>query len=341
MRTNALEDPWLLPTHQDDYPTLEVLPESRLHGRREGTFLALVALFLAATITLPLIGTSRVIDLALLVPELELPVALHFPLGIIAVPLGFLAINLVGELYGRRRATALVWIGLAVTLATIGLMRLSDQTGGVDAAFGPALGFAAFYLVAHVTNVLLFDALRRKMGGHGLALRSIITTVVAQLVGWIAFAFVLYGYFARTADAGVDIMTPITAMTFGALAYATACALVLVVPLVILARSLAPYLRIARFASVDDPDVSAARRRRLPAAVLIDSSPALPRLPTPLPGRTRHGVSERRAARQSIQPFNSAEMRFFTEGDELAERDPSSPDLSADAAAARSRRAQA
>jgi uncharacterized PurR-regulated membrane protein YhhQ (DUF165 family) len=340
MRTDTHEDPWLLPTHQYDYPTREVVPVARLHGRREGTFLVLAAMFLLATITLPLLGTSRIFDLALVFPGLELPLAMHLPIGVLAFPLGFAAIDLVCELYGRRRASALLAIGTVVIVALVGLMRIVDNTGGVDQAFGPALAFAACYVVANLCNLMVFDALRRRMGGRGPGLRSLVTAVVAQLVGWCAFAFVLYAYVSATAEPGVDITEPITALVIGALAYAIAAALALVIPVVIAARTLAGYLRVSRIEAAPDDDGFAigSSRRRLPPAVLIDSSPAIPALPRPLPKpaapRTQ-GVSERRAARKSIQPFNSAEMRFFTEGDEQTEPTDSSDDLAADAARAR------
>ena len=375
MRTHTHEDPWLLPSDQFDYPTREVLSDSRVHGRREGTFLLLVAMFLVSTIALPLLGATRVIDLsaalARIAPALELPIAMQLPLGVLVFPLGFVAIDLVCELYSRRRATALIWVGFLAMIGMLGLVRIGDAVGGgATAGFGTAVAFASCYLVAHLCNVFLFEAMRQRAAGYGLWWRSLVTTVAAQLVGWVVFAFVLYGYSIKIAGlSGPAVTSPITTIAVGAFAYSTAFALVAIVPIVLATGSLALYLRVGRFGERDDfyvdrsyregpgfanssprlavrpigvapvappPAPSPSQRRPLPKALIIESSPSLPQVVIPAAAKTpvvvaaaegtpaprvapKPMVSERRAARNSIQPFNSAEMRFFTEGDELIE----------------------
>ncbi len=87
MPTNSHDDRWLLPRRQTDYPTRDLISEAALHGRREATYLALAALFLVATVALIALGTSRPIDLssmiAAVVPDVELPVAMVLPVGVI------------------------------------------------------------------------------------------------------------------------------------------------------------------------------------------------------------------------------------------------------------------
>src|SRR5215471_16342344 len=77
----------LLPRQQTEYPTRDLVAEERLHGRREGTFLILAAMFLVASAGLVLLGTNRVIDLSALIaaviPGAELPIALSLPLAVI------------------------------------------------------------------------------------------------------------------------------------------------------------------------------------------------------------------------------------------------------------------
>src|SRR6185503_11825115 len=198
-------DRWLLPRRQTEYPSRELVAEEKLHGRREATFLVLAAVFLVTAAALVVLGTTRVIDpsvvLAEVLPDRELPIAMQIPFGVLPFALGALALTLVCELYGRRRAFALVGIGLAAVLALAGLMRLADQVDGADAAFGPAVGFACCAIVAYVVYVPLFDALRWRMAGRHLWLRLLVVSLVAQLVGWTAFGLATYGYASLVAPA--------------------------------------------------------------------------------------------------------------------------------------------
>jgi uncharacterized PurR-regulated membrane protein YhhQ (DUF165 family) len=329
MRTNLLEDPWLSPTWQADYPTREILPESRLHARRERTFLVLAGLYLLAVIAAPLLGTTRVIDLAyvvgLVTADLVPAVPMHLPLGALLLPVALVALDLASELYGGRRVPALMWAGLAATLAAVGMTRVSDQLGGVDAAFGPALGFAAYYVVAHVTNLSVFGILQRRAEGHWVWPRALLAAGVAAILGWTAFAGALYGYHAAIGTLDSAAIDGLVAIAVGSAAYLAVCAPIAALIVSLAVRALAPYLRVTRFADDDAIDVVVASpsttmtriapatvvgvpaapaappvRHRLQPALLVDSSPVLPRL-----------------RRNSLQPFNSAEMRFFTEGDEL------------------------
>lgn len=321
MRTDTLEDPWLSPTHQAESATREVLPESRLHGRREGTFLALVALFMTGVITPIVLGASRVIDLGAVVswvaPDYEPASPVLLPLGALAVPLAVFAIQVVCEVYGRRRANAMIWIGLVTTLVMVGLMRLSDRLGAVDAAIAPALGFAAAYVVVHVINVMVFDGMLQRAEGRRLWLRVIVATVVAQLVAWVAFAATVYA--VMTALGGADL-DAVAALASGGFAYTVAFGVLAAVPTIIVARMLVVYLRVG--AAEIEPQRRRARDRELdasgprPAVRAVGSQPAA--LPPSVPPAVPKLV-DRRDPKKPVQPFNSAEMRFFTEGEEAVE----------------------
>src|ERR1043165_4783441 len=117
---DSTQDRWLLPRRQTEYPAWDVLGEARLHGRREATFLTLAAIFLVTTASLVVLGASRVVDpsevLASIAPDRALPIAMQIPLGVLPFALGSPALPLVGELYGRRRATVLAGIGLVAML---------------------------------------------------------------------------------------------------------------------------------------------------------------------------------------------------------------------------------
>lgn len=302
-------DRWLLPRHQTEYPGRDVLHEATLHGRREATFLALAAIFLVATSAMIVLGTSRVIDLGVLIglhaPSIEVPTALLLPLGVIAFAPSFIAGALVCELFGRRRASALVSVGFAASIALAGLMGAADLLDG-GGAFGVALALAATYLLAHVSNVIVFDALRQRARGRRLFVRLVATALFAQLVGWGAFVLVLD-------IAGTYIIAPVPRETIFALAAGSAittaaCVLVLAIPGAIAARALALVLRVGRDPIGDDDEAPSdepafaprepARpalaegsvSRKLPPAVIVDDD-------------------------DEVQPFTSAEMRFFADGE--------------------------
>jgi uncharacterized PurR-regulated membrane protein YhhQ (DUF165 family) len=332
-------DHWVLPSRQHDYPTRETLEGVTLHARREATFLVLAAIFFVATAMLPLLGTQS-IELARVLPDLELPIAMQLPFGVLAFPLGLVAASLVCQLYGRRRAIVLVTVGTLACFALAGFMRVA----GDDQAFGAALALASCFAVAQVSNVLLFDGMRRRMAGRQLWLRSVVSIVLAQMGAWAAFAFVMYGYAMYSGTSESEAVTLVVAIAAGSCAYVVAFAVATLLPIVAVAKGLAVYLRVGRF--VDDTRAVAAIAPAVspPEAqgpLRLPSTPAPVHASAPLP--STHGGprpepvitverpvptrAERRAARSSIQgspsqgspiqPFNSAEMRFFTEGDAL------------------------
>jgi uncharacterized PurR-regulated membrane protein YhhQ (DUF165 family) len=253
--SNVQNDRWLLPRRQTEVPTWDLLSETTLHGRREATYLVLAAMYLVSTTALLVLGTSRVIDpsgvLGAIVPGIELPVAMLLPIGAIPFALGIAALTLVCELFGRRRATALVWVGLIASLGLVGLMRLGDVIDGGD-AFGVALALAACSLVAHVAYAVIFAALRRRTRGYWLWPRLIGGSLIPLALGWGAFALALMGYGDRLGAA--PARETITALAIGAGAYSLLCAIVLSVPVVIAVRALALFLRVGRIEALDEDD---------------------------------------------------------------------------------------
>lgn len=293
--STRFEDRWLSPRRQTEYPARELVAEGTLHARREATFLALTTTFVASLAALLLLGTAHAIDVSALVarvvPDVELTVALQLPFGVIPAALGFVAVMLACELYGRRRAGALVWAGMLTAGALVGLARLSDVADGRDAAFGPAVALAAGVIVAHIASLLVFDTFRRAFGGRHVALRAMLASLVALPASWAVYGAIVHAW----TGAGADAIAPVA---LGSIACTLAGVLVLLVPLAIAARALALYLRVGR-AGDDD-----AESPRLPPATIVedDDEPQFAR---------------RRPARATLSPFSSGEMRFFEEGEQL------------------------
>lgn len=291
LATNSRER-WLLPRSQTEYPARPVLDEATIHGRREMTFLVLAAMFLLGTCALIAFGTSRVVDLSSLLAgfglELDLAFALLLPLGAIAFAATFIAIALASHLLGRRRAIALLWVGLAACLAIAGLLRLGDVIEGGH-AFVIALASMACYVGAHALFLLAFELLR----GQALLVRINIASLIAQIAGWSAFALVLH----QTGGTLMPAMSSITiaGLAAGSAAYSFACIFLLALPAALIGRGLAVALRVGSDpvdATEQEDDVPAFARRR-PAAVIVDEGDEM------------------------RPPFSSGEMRFFREGDAL------------------------
>jgi uncharacterized PurR-regulated membrane protein YhhQ (DUF165 family) len=316
---NSNHDRWLLPRHQTEYPGRDLLPESTLQARREGTFLVLTAMFFVASAALLLLGTSRMIDasalLARVAPSLELPTALVVPLAVIPFALSFIASAMTHDLFGGRRATRLMFLGLLASFALIGVMRGADAIDGGD-AFIVSLALTACYVVAHAFQLLAFAALHNSR----FFVRINISSLFAQAAGWTAATLVL--------QAGTRYLaTPLSpqqiiAITAGGAVCSALVVLVASIPAAIIDRALSVALRVGRDSVFDEADddlddvpeempgfAQGSVARKLPAMLVEDDDVVV-----------LDESARRRTLRGTVpQPYSSAEMRFFTEGDAIHE----------------------
>ncbi len=101
---------------------------SALHERRERVFLILAGFFLGSMAMLNIVGITRFVHIG--------PLALA--VGVLPYPITFLCTDLISELYGRRRANFVVWVGLALNLFVIGILWLGNQLPAISEAARPA-----------------------------------------------------------------------------------------------------------------------------------------------------------------------------------------------------------
>ena len=93
--------------------------------RRELVFLLLAALFWGSMVLLNVLGISRFINLSQyfgLSPDQ--PFQMVVAVGVLAYPVTFLCTDFISELYGKRRANWVVWIGLVLNLWTLIIIYL-------------------------------------------------------------------------------------------------------------------------------------------------------------------------------------------------------------------------
>lgn len=192
---------------------------ARLHERRERVFLILAGLFLGTLAMLNILGVSRFIDLSFQVAGWRIPFTVA--VGVLPYPITFLCTDFISELYGRRRARFVVWVGLLVNLwlAFIlwvggllpGYETLDPVTGAIlpdEAGRLPVfyeirtLTFSAItasmiaYVAAQFCDVYMFHFWKRLTKGRHLWLRNNGSTLVSQLVDTIAVILITH-YYAR------------------------------------------------------------------------------------------------------------------------------------------------
>ena len=93
--------------------------------RRQRVFLVLAGIFLGTLSLLNILGISRFVDLSVTLFGLEIPMVVA--IGVLPYPITFICTDLVSELYGRKRATEVVWVGLLLNVWVVFLLWLGGH----------------------------------------------------------------------------------------------------------------------------------------------------------------------------------------------------------------------
>lgn len=185
---------------------------------RDVLFLTLCAIFLTALVMGNIIGTTKFVTLfSLTIPSWLLPVvpelvrsgstyAMVIPVGLLAFPVTFLATDLVSELFGRKRAQLLVWVGFFMNIFMIIVMTINawlpnafgisgglELFDGVYSFFiGNTIASMLAYLTAQSIDVRLFHFWKNLTRGKHLWLRNNASTMISQMVDTVAIMSILY-----------------------------------------------------------------------------------------------------------------------------------------------------
>jgi uncharacterized PurR-regulated membrane protein YhhQ (DUF165 family) len=193
--------------------------DEKLHERRERVFLVLAGIFIGAMAMLNIIGITRFVHIG--------PLAVA--VGVLPYPLTFLCTDLIGELYGKRRANFVVWVGLLINLLVIGTLWLGNQLPAVPAeqqppwqvlelsegvylpngeriesqvelfhlvyacTAGAVFASMAAYLAAQFCDVFLFHFWKRLTKGKHLWLRNNGSTIASQFVDSVTVISITFG----------------------------------------------------------------------------------------------------------------------------------------------------
>ena len=186
--------------------------------RRDALFLTLSGVFLTSLVLGNVIGTTKFVTifsldlpswLQALTPELVRNGSIYtmsVPAGVVAYPFTFLATDLISELFGRKRAKMLVWVGFGMNVFMLLLMSInhwlpnsSGVSGGLDLfegvyqfMVGNTIASMIAYLIAQSVDVRLYHFWKRLTKGKHLWLRNNASTTVSQLVDSTAIITILY-----------------------------------------------------------------------------------------------------------------------------------------------------
>ncbi|MEO1128508.1 MAG: queuosine precursor transporter [Planctomycetota bacterium] len=273
-----------LPDQQHHYDGLPKLSARVLHTRRETLFLIFAGLFLGTLAMLNILGITRFIvlwDTGATVGTTDIIFAVA--VGVLPYPITFLCTDFISELYGRKRASAVVWVGFLLNLWVVGILWLGGVLPGFEArdgagdlipdaagrmpvffevrtlAFGAVAASMIAYLVAQLVDVHVFHFWKRLTKNRHLWLRNNGSTLVSQLVDTTAVILITH-FYAKALPIDEDGTLWLQLLLFIATGYAfkLLAALVDTVPFYFGAHWLARYLRLPPPSEAPHPPAAAA-----------------------------------------------------------------------------------
>lgn len=170
-----------------------------LKYRAEKAYLILAALFLSALVASNLIFQKFFHWSPFGLYTFELSV------GILPYPITFIVTDVVSEIYGRRRANQMVFLGFIASIFTLGIIVVANVAPATDwspindETFTQVFGFTyiavgasmAAYLVAQLVDVQMFHFWKKLTNGKHLWLRNNASTFTSQLVDTLVILLIL------------------------------------------------------------------------------------------------------------------------------------------------------
>lgn len=186
--------------------------------RRDALFLGLSGIFLTSLVLGNVIGTTKFVTifsvelphwLLVITPSLvrdQNIYTMSVPVGVLAYPFTFLATDLISELFGRKKAQLVVWVGFVMNIFMLFLMVVNHwlpNTKGVSGGLNLFEGVYEFmigntiasmiaYLTAQSVDVRLFHFWKKLTKGRHLWLRNNGSTMVSQLIDSTCILGILY-----------------------------------------------------------------------------------------------------------------------------------------------------
>lgn len=211
--------------------------EAKYAKRQERVFLVLAGVFFGSLVMLNILGTSRFINLSEVIGLDHYSFNFVVAVGVLPYPITFLCTDFISELYGRKRANFVVWIGFLLNLwvllilwiggemnppSGLSVNQLLDVSDGKvpreyafyyirHLAFGATAASMIAYLTAQFIDVYIFHWLKQKTQGKKLWLRNNVSTLVSQFVDSVAVILITYWF---TPALPIDELMPILPQLF-------------------------------------------------------------------------------------------------------------------------------
>ena len=240
--------------------------DKKTSKRREMVFIILSGLFLGTLAVLNILGISRQIDLSFTIFGRTVPFIVF--VGVLPYPLTFLCTDFISELYGKKRATMVVWVGLLLNIWVLFIMWLGgalpphpELTDGILPAigdpnrtffqlrkwtFGATIASMIAYLTAQFVDVHVFHALRKLTKGKKLWLRNNGSTLTSQMVDSVAVITVTYLWAsdAIMIKMGENVVHGLMILILSNYVYKMVSALLDTIPFYIGVKHLSKYLKL-------------------------------------------------------------------------------------------------
>ena len=186
--------------------------------RHERVYAILLSVFVVILVLTNIIGVKLFIAFPKLLDSACFGGACTLTSGIVTYPLTFLITDTVSELYGRKRADFMVYIGFAMSLVMVVLVQLVlalpgspvwvnkglgfSDVAGMQTAFESVftlpgtlvLGSMTAYLCAQLLDNRLFHFWKAKTQGKHLWLRNNASTMVSQAVDTVIVNSIFLGF---------------------------------------------------------------------------------------------------------------------------------------------------
>lgn len=254
------------------------LTDSKIKKRREVVFILLSGFFLGTLAVLNILGISRQIDLSFYLFGLKIPFIVF--VGVLPYPITFLCTDFISELYGKKRATMVVWTGLILNIWVIlilwigGLLPPHPAMGPDNLpligdsqrtffqirqwTFGATTASMVAYLTAQFVDVHLFHYLKKLTKGKALWIRNNGSTLTSQMVDSIAVVTITW-FFASSAltiKPGESTIHAIVILIVSNYVFKMVSALLDTIPFYFGTRWLSKYLDIDPIKDYKDPQIT-------------------------------------------------------------------------------------
>jgi queuosine precursor transporter len=256
--------------------TAENLEDQLIRRRREWIFLLLAGIFLGSLTMLNILGVSRFIDLSEYIGlSSTSDIRFIIAVGVLPYPVTFLCTDIISEIYGRKRANMLVWVGLLLNLWVLLVMWFGgwlqapsnlSSTGGLPLeiidgvakaphgyafyeirtlTFGATFASMIAYISAQFIDVHIFHLLKKKTNGKLLWLRNNVSTLSSQLIDSIAVILITHYYaHALPIDSKADVTSALLMFIFSSYLFKFLFAIFDTIPIYISVKFLRKYLKV-------------------------------------------------------------------------------------------------